>query len=440
MFPQSSPGWASSDWYSAGMGPPSSHSRTASAQISFDNAYNFHGSGVGHVMSQPPVLQDFPVQLSQHHPFTLTHHESPGSHSHSLGRPGTTRAPHTPTSLMYPGDPSYHPTPVNGQGLPYHVSMTGGPADKTSLLVGSSRQPVTTVHHQGNLQPGYPPRQVETSSLSCDLNQQNSTGYPGSHVTGPGSPLVTQDQRVTSSSRFTSKDPPPPPIPGLYHGHPPPLTSPNNQPTFLAFRAAEVPAKNDDSTLNLKKLDLSTGLSTSLIIETQLMRSNPTRSNNQDCLSSNLSRTTAAPHLKDNEGKVGLSTSFVSVKKALIQNSTSNKKFESTSSIITVPGRQEYIEDFPRLDGNFEFEQIEEKPQLTPTKKFKIPDLEMITSTPTKTRSTGGDPPKKILCNFLEDHKIKDLISNQQQEDLKSKGKLLEDVSPQCNCEAGNLV
>ena len=81
------------------MGPPSNHSRTGATPLSFDNAYNFHGTG-GHVMSQP--LQDFPVQLSQHHPFSLSHHDSPGPHSHGLRAGASRGGPGAPsTTLMY---------------------------------------------------------------------------------------------------------------------------------------------------------------------------------------------------------------------------------------------------------------------------------------------------------------------------------------------------
>ena len=90
---------------------------------------------------------------------------------------------------MYEPTSGYHPSPgINGQGLPYHVSMTAGSpaavsADKNSLLLSAAtgvRQPVShhgsVVHHQGNLQPGYLPRPVETSSLSCDSELAPSTG------------------------------------------------------------------------------------------------------------------------------------------------------------------------------------------------------------------------------------------------------------------------
>ena len=335
------------------MGPPTNHSRTGATPLSFDNAYNFHGAG-SHVMTQPPVLQDFPVQLAQHHPFSLSHHDSPGPHSHGLAGRGSGRAGHTapPTTLMY--EPSYHASPVNGQGLPYHVSMTGGPADKNSLLLASSRQPVTTVHHhQGNLQPGYLPRQVETSSLSCDAKQhQNSTGYPGSLVTGPVSPpLVTQDQRVTSSSRLTSKDPPPLPPPpllaGLYQGHHMAgLTSPNNQQTFLACRAAAELETEDKNT------DLTCPTS-SQITEPKLSRST-TSPSNPDCpqLLSTLPRTSAAPtDITEDRNKFKIS-SFVSdqAKKALVNSTSTNKLFESRKLITNIP-TLEPIEEFPRLDN-----------------------------------------------------------------------------------------
>ena len=88
-------------------------------------------------------------------------------------------AGHTPTgSLMYEGA-GYHAAGP-GAGLPYHVSMTAA-GDKSSLLLSpalaSQPRHHTTHslhHHQGNLQPGYPPRPVETSSHSCD--KSSSTG------------------------------------------------------------------------------------------------------------------------------------------------------------------------------------------------------------------------------------------------------------------------
>ena len=203
---------------------------------------------------------------------------------------------------MYEPTSGYHPSPgINGQGLPYHVSMTAGSpaavsADKNSLLLSAAtgvRQPVShhgsVVHHQGNLQPGYPPRPVEISSRSSDklstipaVTSSCSTGYPGLVVTGQAAPAapVTQDERVTSSCRSAqnTKDsvqppllPPPPdygssrlppgavvvnpaPLitPGLYSSTaefssllqtqvPAAMTalhSPNTQPTFLACSAA----------------------------------------------------------------------------------------------------------------------------------------------------------------------------------------------------------
>ena len=84
MF-QQSPGWGGSEWYSPGMGgavPPghgSAHPRSGPAQLTFDNAYNFHGSG--HVMGAAvSPMQEFNVQLSApaHHPFGLHHDTGAG--------------------------------------------------------------------------------------------------------------------------------------------------------------------------------------------------------------------------------------------------------------------------------------------------------------------------------------------------------------------------
>ena len=454
MFPQSSPaGWGSSDWYGGGMGPPTNHSRTGAAPLSFDNAYNFHGAG-GHVMTQPPVLQDFPVQLAQHHPFSLSHHDSPGPHSHGLraggGRGGHAgHTPHTPTTtLMY--EPSYHASPVNGQGLPYHVSMTGGPADKNSLLVASSlssRQPVSTVHHhQGNLQPGYLPRQVETSSLSCDnkQHQQNSTGYPGSLVTGPASPLVTQDQRVTSSSRLTSKDPPPLPPPpllaGLYQGHQAAanLHSPS-QPTFLACRAAAVPEMEDN------KHDL-TCPPISQISETKLICST-TSSSNPDCTQtlSTLTRTSAAPSdIKEDRNKLNIA-SFVSDegKKALV-NSTSHKQFKSRISITKLSTLEPIIEDFPRLDGNFDLEpEKEEKLNLVDnitTDPVSYPEVVEMKKASNPKKSDRDRTPKEVLRDVLEDPRMLETIPEELRAKLHLREEQLEEVSPACDCATRGLA
>ena len=443
MFPQSSPaGWGSSDWYGGGMGPPSSHSRTgASAPLSFDTAYNFHGTG-GHVMSQAPVLQDFPVQLAQHHPFSLSHHDSPGPHSHGL-RAGGSRGGHSvpTTSLMY--EPSYHANPVNGQGLPYHVSMTGGPADKNSLLLAGSRQPVSTVHHQGNLQPGYLPRQVETSSLSCDAkhHQQNSTGYPGSLVTGPASPHpLTQDQRVTSSSRLTRADPPPPPAPpppllaGLYPGHHPGaavLHSPNNQQTFLACRAAAELATED------KKHDLTCPPHIiSPITETKLI-SSTTSSSNPDCpqLLSTLARTSAAPSdIKEDRNKFGIA-SFVSDEgKKALENSTSNKQLESRM-LITTLSTFEPIEDFPRLDGNFDLEPEKEDKQNLVDYFPEVMEMKKTKKKPEKDRS-----PQEVLKDLWEDPEMLERIPDHLQAELRRREERLEEVSPACDCASRGLA
>ena len=105
MFPQSGGSWGASDWYGSSMGPPSGHTHAhprvrgdltmclyacgytccvqgaapAPTQLTFDNAYNFHGSG--HVMGAAvSPMQEFNVQLAApaHHPFGLHHDTGAG--------------------------------------------------------------------------------------------------------------------------------------------------------------------------------------------------------------------------------------------------------------------------------------------------------------------------------------------------------------------------
>ena len=265
-------------------------------------------------------------------------------------------------------------------------------------------------------------------------------------MTGPSSPLVTQDQRVTSSSRLSSKEPPPLPPPpllsGLYQAHQQPtLTSPINQPTFLAFRAAEELVKEDDRIylVNLKNNDLSPGVSP--ITETKLICSNPTSSRDQDyqAKSSTLPRTTAAPHLEDKKvcKQFKMSNSFVSISAKALRNSTSNNKIQSQSktSIITVPGREEPMEDFPRLDGNFELD-------TTDTADENKPPLMNLNIRNNETKDfdqkiKSGNTPREVLRTVLSDEKFLATISDDQEQQLRSREKLLEDVSPSCDCEAG---
>ena len=81
-------------------------------------------------------------------------------------------------------------------------------------------------HHQGNLQPGYPPRPVESTSHSSDTmcSVSSSSGYPGFDRTGrvktvpgeatpitaatPRAPLLAntrenQNQQVTSTEHYS---------------------------------------------------------------------------------------------------------------------------------------------------------------------------------------------------------------------------------------------
>ena len=203
MF-QQSPGWGGSEWYSPGMGgavPPghggSPHpGRTVGpTQLTFDNAYNFHTGPSSHpvMAATPGMAGEFNVATAAmsaaaagHHPFSLQGHDARSSASVSRTPVGHSGAP----GLMY--ETSYH-AGAPGQGLPYHVSMTAGAAanvtaDKSSLLQLSSAAPPprshahshTVSHHgQGNLQPGYPPRQVgcgHSVHVYCDITSFVSGG------------------------------------------------------------------------------------------------------------------------------------------------------------------------------------------------------------------------------------------------------------------------
>ena len=180
-------------------------------------------------------MQEFSPQLGQHHPFGLGH-ETVAAH-HSTHRSATTSAPsrpsHTPTATFMHETVGY--SGLNGQSLGYNVHVS---ADKNLVLPGLASHAGLAGHGlgtPGNLQPGYLPRPVETSSLSCDSELAPSTGirpsppfsfppvspsntflsdppdflvvagYPGKRVTGPPSHhlLLTservQDAMVTST-------------------------------------------------------------------------------------------------------------------------------------------------------------------------------------------------------------------------------------------------
>ena len=174
-------------------------------------------------------MQEFSPQLGQHHPFGLGHETV--AH-HSTHRSATTSAPsrpsHTPTATFMHETVGYGG--LNGQSLGYNVHVS---ADKNLVLPGLASHAGLAGHGlgtPGNLQPGYLPRPVETSSPNCDSELAPSTGihpsfhfllslpllpilthflvvagYPGKRVTGPPSHhlLLTservQDAMVTST-------------------------------------------------------------------------------------------------------------------------------------------------------------------------------------------------------------------------------------------------
>jgi len=480
MFPQG-PAWGGNDpgWYGAPMGPPSGHNphnRPTAAQITFDNAYNFTGSA--HVMPQP--MQDFSVQLPQHHPFSLPVHDPghPGNHGH-----GPLRSPHPPQSPVNglgnraPPTATFMHEPsgyggLNGQGIPYHVNVT---SDKNLLLapglggMGGVRPGLQ--HHQGNLQPGYPPRPVEISSHSSDsvsstsLTSTTSTGYPGMIVTGP----PTQEQRVSSSRQDQTKGVPPDIRPSQFLmtdsrsgqqfsnllSTQTVLHSPvgNNQPTFLACSAAEELVMGDTHTVQVS--------------ETKLENSTTSSSNLDKSL---LARTSTAP-LTENwkPPKIEDSKLFVSSLKAL-QNSTSknNSMFRSRTKIITILDKsekdvseQKSTEDigeemFPRLDGNFDIDEIPQSPELKQYQPFQSPNKQTgeIFKTPNRDSPMKGKrhqlegkdeenssirTPLEVLKDVFEDKEILENLTNQQQQVLKMKAAKLKEISPSCNCAAMGL-
>ena len=496
MF-QQSPGWGGGEWYSPGMGgaPPghgSPHPRPGPAQLTFDNAYNFHGSGSHAVMSQAGMSgpSEFSVAglsaAGGHHPFSLQSHDA---RSAAVRAPGHSA---TPGQLMY--ETSYHSAP--GQGLPYHVSMTAGAAavttDKNNLLqLSAAATPPrshahshTVSHHgQGNLQPGYPPRPEEISSRSCDKlsavtaganSCSVSPGYPGLTVTAP----VTQDERVTSSSRagprITKESPVHPapliPAPPDYRAPPPlypgteltsllsaPVTnllSPNSntQQTFLACSAAVKLATRDTrSRVEGTKLS-SPGTS-------QLPQ---TSSSNTDSAPSPLARITAAPHQANthhitNNNKqeseeivteLKYQDSFVSAtqKKALTNSTSNQNSFSSVCSNILysdpVLTSSVYHDDMmPQIDGNCDIDFDEDwmgfkKQQRTPGSATKLGSKK-----PKRPQNDGGDPenitlrtPKEVFKDVMEDEQFLSQLSDLQISDLTSREQQLHEVSPSCDC------
>ena len=87
----------------------------------------------------------------------------------------TSRSSHTPTAtFMHETVGGY--SGLNGQSLGYNVHVS---ADKNLVLPGLAGHAGLGGHGlgaPGNLQPGYLPRPVETSSLSCDSELEPSTG------------------------------------------------------------------------------------------------------------------------------------------------------------------------------------------------------------------------------------------------------------------------
>ena len=147
-------------------------------------------------------MQEFTPQLSQHHPFGLAAHETVAAAHHqrltifntsintittittitmitmiirSTTTAVTSRSSHTPTAtFMHETVGGY--SGLNGQSLGYNVHVS---ADKNLVLPGLAGHAGLGGHGlgaPGNLQPGYLPRPVETSSLSCDSELEPSTG------------------------------------------------------------------------------------------------------------------------------------------------------------------------------------------------------------------------------------------------------------------------
>ena len=118
------------------------------------------------------TMQDpFAPQLAQHHPFGLGH--DPVHHpSHRAPTTPTSRTSHAPTAAFMHDPIGYGG--LNGQSLGYNAHVA---VDKSLLLPGLGGM-AGHLGQQGNLQPGYPPRPVETSSLSSDSELAPSAGKP----------------------------------------------------------------------------------------------------------------------------------------------------------------------------------------------------------------------------------------------------------------------
>ena len=123
-------------------------------------------------------MQEFSPQLGQHHPFGLGHEtvaaHHPNAHRSSATTSATSRPSHTPTATFMHETVGY--SGLNGQSLGYNVHVS---ADKNLVLPGLAGHAGLAGHGlgtPGNLQPGYLPRPVETSSLSCDSELAPSTG------------------------------------------------------------------------------------------------------------------------------------------------------------------------------------------------------------------------------------------------------------------------
>ena len=503
MFPQSS-GWGSGqEWYGNSMGPPAAHPRPPQpSQLTFDNAYNFHGSA--HVMTQPMQPEFQLAAAGQHHPF------SPASSAVS-------RPVHTPTTLMYDAAGGYQQAAA---GLPYHVSMTAGAAggiaaDKSSLLqlsaaTATTRQAVAhhgpvVGHHQGNLQPGYPPRLAETTSLSCEDKQLSavktssscvvSAGYPGLSSTGssPSHPPVTrvQDGLVTSSNSrgHQTKEtiphlpPPPPPdygsriISGL-NVNPPPLMyggtipeftnlvvptavtptngimasqlhspssnniPPHHQPTFLACSAAVELVTDDSINIAGTKFEKQGTFSSSKTSSSNL-------DSKEESLSS-LTRTPAAPTTADINNNKQLkfehSSSFVSssIMKALQTTTSSiiNNSLENNSNIFC-------NQIIPQLDGNFD------DPDFLPFQEEDDQYFEdNLGNSAKKKRSRNAKKPAlegkdeenitlrtplEVYRDILEDGESFGDMTEEHKQNLSFKASQLKEISPDCSCSQQGL-
>jgi hypothetical protein len=226
----------------------------------------------------------------------------------------------------------------------------------------------------------------------------------------------------------------------------------NNQPTFLACSAAEELAMGDSDAVQVSetKLDISTTSSSNL---------------NQSLLA----RTSTAPLTENwNLPKIEDSKSFVSSLKAL-QNSTSRNSsmFRSRTKIITfldnvkdISEQKSHantnVESFPRVDGNFDIEEIPASPEVKQYQPLQFPSKQNgeLFKTPNrdsplkgkKHQMEGKDEenssirtPLEVLKDVLEDKEIMENLTNQQQQVLKIKGSKLKEIFPSCNCAAMGL-